>query len=245
MRIKAAQAGIFFIVLMISGLLLSMFTGYWKTENSKIPAKFSEGELAGISDPGDIRGSYSLGDIESAFDIPVETLAAAFGLTDNSDSASFQVKVFEEEFGVIDGKEVGTDSMRLFVALYLNLPYETEHDTGLPNPAVTILRKQGTLSEEQLAMLDTVSVSIESIQLVVSYTDQAVSEDHEESEIVEIKGSTSFSDIYDRGISTEQLEEFLGVSAGSPDESLRDFCKANDIEFSTVKMQLQDLLDLQ
>jgi len=238
MTIKAKTAGITFIVLMIGGLVLSMVLGYWKTEGSKVPVKFTEGEFAGVNNPADIRGSYSLTDIQAAFDIPVETLAAAFGLSERDNTGNIQVKLFEETFGIIDGKEVGTDSMRYFVALFNGLPFMAEEDTALPEPAISILKKEGAMTEEELAVAIENSVSLESTD-----KSETTDEEHNETVLMAIKGKTMFSELYDWGISKEELENILGIPVGGRTESVRDFCIANGIEFSTVKEPVQELLD--
>ena len=238
MTIKANTAGITFIILMIGGLLLSMATGYWKTESSKEPMKFTEGEFAGTNNPADIRGSYSLEDIKNAFDIPVETLATAFGFTDEENPGIIQVKLFEEAFGIIDGKEIGTDSMRYFVALYKGLPFVAEENTAIPKPAISILKKEGAMTEAELAIASENSVTLES-----THTDVTSSEEHDDLVLQEIKGKTMFSDLYDWGITKEEMETIMGIPVGARSESVRDFCIANGIEFSTVKEPIQELLD--
>ncbi len=239
MRIQAKTAGISFIVLMILGLVLSMITGYWLTESSKEPAKYTDGEYAGASNPADIRGSYSLDDIHTAFDIPVESMAAAFGLREEDNPGSIQVKIFEEVFGIIDGMEIGTDSMRYFVALYKGLPFVVEEGTALPGPAISILRKEGAMTEEELSIASENSVSLESTHVI----ETASEVEHDDTVLMEIKGKTMFSELYDWGITLEELESILGMAAGARSMSVRDFCMDNGIEFSTVKEPVQVLLD--
>ena len=184
-----------------------MLNGYWRTESSKVPARFTEGELAGEYDPSDIRGSYSFGDLEKAFKIPVEVLAKAFGLSEQENPASIQIKVFEEHFGMIDGWEIGTDSMRLFVALYLDRPYIPEVTTALPQPAYNILKKEGASSEEELAPYAGRVVAIDTIHLSAdALSADALSEDHdEETELLEIKGKTTFAELLNSGLTENQI----------------------------------------
>lgn len=238
MKIKAKTAGISFIVLMIGGLVLSMVTGYWVTESSKEPAKFTEGEFTGTNNPADIRGSYSLDDIHNAFDIPLDSLVSAFALDEEENPASVQVKLFEEIFGIIDGREIGTDSMRYFVALYKGLPFLAEEDTALPKSAISILKKEGAMTDGELAEASENSVSLESIHVM-----ETLSEDHDETALLEIQGKTLFSDLYNWGITNEEIEMILGIPAGGRTESVRDFCLAEGIEFSTVKGPIQEILN--
>ncbi|MDA3809204.1 MAG: hypothetical protein PF518_02625 [Spirochaetaceae bacterium] len=236
MKIRAAQAGIIFIILMVTGVIVTMISGYWATEGSKDPVKFEEGEFTGVSNPADIRGSYSFGDIEKAFDIPVDTLAAAFGFSGEDNPELIQVKSFEAVYGIINGKEIGTDSMRYFVALYKGLPFVVEEGTALPKPAASILRKEANLTEEQLVEISENSVTLETTHIEEN-------SENDETELREIKGKTMFADLYDWGVSKEELEVILEIPVGVRGESIRDFCIANGIEFSTVKDRIQDLVD--
>jgi len=240
MKIKGLTAGLAFIVLMIGGILISMASGYWATESSKEPIRYETGEFAGEYNPADIRGSYTFGDIEKAFLIPVETLAAAFGQSAVENPAAIQIKVFEDTFGIIDGMEIGTDSMRYFVALYKGLPFTPGDDTALPRPAIGILRKEGTMTSEELAAAEEKAVTLD---MVLSESATLPAEDHEESELAAVKGKTTFADLYDWGLTVEQVEEVMGMEAGPRTQTVRDFCIEKGVEFSTVKEPLQELLD--
>ncbi|MBN2656772.1 MAG: hypothetical protein JXR86_06910 [Spirochaetales bacterium] len=240
MKIKGLTAGLTFIVLMIGGIVISVATGYWATESSKEPVKYETGDFAGEYNPADIRGSYSFQDIENTFAIPVETLAAAFGLSGEENPEAIEIKVFEDTFGIIDGMEIGTDSMRYFVALYKGLPYTPEEDTALPRPAIAILRKEGAQSADELAAAEAKSVTLDNF---TGESAAAATEDHDETVLAEIKGKTTFAELYDWGLTAEQVESVLQMDAGPRTQTVRDFCMEKGIEFSTVKDPLQDLLD--
>jgi len=244
MKVTSKAAGLILPLFFIIGIGVTAVTGYWQTEGSKEPAKFSSGEFSGEYNPADIRGSYALQDIQNAFDIPVETLAKAFGLADEKDPAAVQVKEFETIFGIVDGREIGTDSMRLFVALYLDRPYTPEDDTGLPQPAFSILRKENKLSDETMSAMESRVVSLESAHTESSdgTSESEAAEVHEEIDM-SIKGKTLFSELLDWGLSKEQIEEALGIPMGQRSVSVRDYCAEQGIEFSTVKTSLQTMLD--
>lgn len=158
-------------IAMVAGVALGMATGWWQTESSKTPMLIQEGAFAGEPNPADIRGSYSLEDIGTAFEVPVEVLAAAFLVDTEPNPGAIQVKEFEERFGVLPGapavdatgapaeagvlgdREIGTDAMRLFVAAYRGLPYEPEADTGILPTALAVIESAGTASPEELAAL--------------------------------------------------------------------------------------------
>ncbi len=240
MRIKANFAGILLPALFIIGILISSALGYWKTEGSKNPAKYTAGIFEGQANPADIRGSYSFSDLEKAFDIPVATLSKAYGFSGSENPAEIKVKDFEAMYGIIGDMEIGTDSMRLFVALYNGLPYEPESDTALPQPAWNILKKEGATDTAILEIYGSRVVSLESFD--TSGNNTLTETEHDETESV-IKGKTTFSELLDWGLSKEQINGILGIEMGATGITVRDFCSDQGIEFSTVKEPLQELLD--
>jgi hypothetical protein len=128
-------------------------TGYWRTESSKVPTTFTGGEFAGQSDPGDIKGSYSFNDIEKNFGVPPELLASAFGM-ESADPGTLQAKSLETAWSDLEGGvEVGTDSVRLFTALWAGLPFTPEETTVLPFRAVEVLEENGKIDEKLSAEL--------------------------------------------------------------------------------------------
>jgi len=241
MRVKAIHAALILPLMFLLGIGGTILNGYWQTESSKVPVKFSEGEAAGEYNPADIRGSYTLQDIETAFGVPVESLAQAFGMSSHEAPGAIQVKEFEAAYGEIDGMEVGTDSMRYFVALYLDLPFVLDPGTALPQPAYNILKKEGGQPAERLEEAAEQVVSLEDVHFIAAEED---SHDEESSVLTDIKGKTTFNELYETGITSEQISEALGgLEPGPRGMSVRDFCMENGIEFVGVKEQIQSLLD--
>ncbi len=157
MRITSKPlAGLIFIFI-FGGILFSTWMNWWQTESNKTPAKFTQGDFTGEYNPLDIRGSYTFGDIESTFGIPSDLLAKAFVLPADSDPFSFQVKTLESIYSFPD-KEIGTASVRLFVALYAGLPFEITEETYLPSQAVEILKLHGSLTSDQIDYIDSHSI---------------------------------------------------------------------------------------
>jgi hypothetical protein len=156
--LKSGHLAVIVPVVFAAGIGLTMAFNVWKTETTKVPAAYTSGEFAGSANPADIRGSYTFADIAAAFPVPVEALARAFGVVENQ--AAFQVKSLEGAFeGLPEGVEIGTDSVRLFVARYAGLPFEPEEGTALPAEAVGILAaRPGGLGAEQVADLQARSV---------------------------------------------------------------------------------------
>lgn len=257
-KILAAMVFVFFI----TGISGTIIFNLWQTENTKDPAKYEEGEFAGMSNPKDIRGSYTLEDIKKAFDVDVEILGEAFVLDNIDDLNNFKCRELEEMYGDVENGEIGTDSVRLFVALYKNLPYTPEEDTLLLSPALTLLKdkvsegeflklKKRTLNLPQSKTEDTTTIddvkkdaenktvtTTEKTKTLEKNTETTISDEDRT-----IKGKTTFGELKSWGLSDEEIEKAIGQPMGKSGESIRDFCKAKDIEFSTIKSELQKLVD--
>ena len=150
MKIKPQTAVIFSILFVLAGILGSWALGWWQTDSDKIPQRLetlSEAGQTGAYDPAGIRGSYTLGQISSLYEIPLEDLSDAFTV-ERDQAAGFKVKSLETLFPDPQS-EIGTSSMRLFVAWYKGLPYELKEESFLPVPAVDVLRKSAVLTAEQ------------------------------------------------------------------------------------------------
>lgn len=255
MKIKSSFLGLIVIVVLFGGVFASSALNLWKTESSKIPQKFAEGEFAGKYDPADIRGSYAFDDVSSAFNIPVEDLKYAFGLSKDIDTSIFKNKDLESIYGSLeDGKEIGNASVKLFAALYTGSPYEVDEETYLPKPAVDILKAKASLTEEQVDYLDnhmvditafsqkpTVDVSTPSNENKASNT-QENSEDHYIDEKL-VRGKTTFKEVLDWGVSKETIEKIIDGEIPNTNILIRDYCTDNGLQFSTIKAALQNEVD--
>jgi hypothetical protein len=232
----------------IVGIGGTMILNLWRTTSSKVPATYTAGEFAGEYDPADIRGSYSFGDIEEAFAVPVAALAKAFAVEDTENPAAFLCKSLEDLYGATEQGEVGTDSVRWFVALYTGLPYSPEDDTLLPSTSISVLQDRLTEAELEIVRAKTVNLSAlsESVPEASQAADSQTAEQtdtHTETEAGEVKGNTTFGELLSWGVSKDAIEEILGLPIGKAGVTVRDYCIENGIEFSTVKTALQEAVD--
>lgn len=228
------------VVAFAGGVLGAQIAGVWQTESSKIPATYAEGEFAGEYNPADIRGSYSFGDIEKAFDVPVSSLAEAYGAGDLENPAAVLVKSLEEGYeGVHDSLEIGTDSVRLFVARYLDRPITVADTTGIPDTAIPILQQRGTVDEELLARV----VVLPGDLLPLVGTLPEAEDTPEESEERTVKGMTTIGELLIWGVPEAEIEQLFGGDIGPGNTVLRDFAAEQGVEFSSIKTQLQALVD--
>lgn len=159
MKLKPTTVFLVSLLFVAAGIAITMATGLWQTESNKIPRLLNadvletnvetEGETATLYDPADIRGSYSFGEISELYGVPLEKLAQAFGVPQEG-AAAFQAKALESLYPE-EEQELGTASIRMFVAYYLGLPYTPTEETWLPAGALEILTADGNMTAEQVA----------------------------------------------------------------------------------------------
>jgi hypothetical protein len=215
--------------------------GWWATESTKEPATFTEGEFAGLANPADIRGSYTFGDIANSFNVSPEILAQAFGVT-SDDPAAFTVKDLEA-FYLESGYEIGTNSVRMFVAFYTGLPFDlTGEETVLLQSATDILLAKGNLTPEQVSYLETHTVSLNEPAPAVVEPAIETTPVSEESDYV-VKGKTTFGDLILWGVQKETIETLIGADMPDPAMKVKDFASANGLDFETLKPALQVEVD--
>jgi len=153
MKIKSATLGILVLGIVFGGILMSSAMDLWITESTKIPDKIVVDGAKEAYDPTDIKGSYTFGEVSKLFDIPLEDMASAFDLPKEIDASTFKNKELETIYADQE-LEVGTGSVRLFVALYKGLPYEIAEETYLLSNAIEILKEKANLTQDQIAYLD-------------------------------------------------------------------------------------------
>lgn len=224
--LTSKTVGIITVLFFLVGISGAMALDLWKTESSKVPMRYLSGEFEGEYNPGDIRGSYSLGDINRSFNVPVEDLVKAFSLEGIDNPSNFQVKGLEERYYFGEEIEVGTDSVRLFVALYNERPYTPGESTRLLQPARSILK-------------DRVDASL----LIPVPEDTAFSSTHTESTEFSVKGKTTFRDLLDNGISRDEIEAVIGEMPENINVTVRDYVMERGLEFSIFKTEFQSMLD--
>jgi len=159
MKIKSNTLGILVLVILFGGIFAGSAMNMWITESTKTPDKIEEGASAGEYNPEDIKGSYTFGEVSELFDIPLEDLADAFDLPEDVEPSAFKSKELETIYAGLEF-EVGTGSVRMFVALYKGLPYEPSEETYLLENAVQILKEKADLTKEQIEYLDSHTVNI-------------------------------------------------------------------------------------
>jgi hypothetical protein len=246
MTITSKPLAVILLVMLFGGIAFSSVMGWWVTESTKQPVTFSEGEFAGQANPADIRGSYTFGDIAKSFDVTPEVLAKAFGVTEG-EPAVFAVKELEA-INLDSGYEIGTVSVRLFVAYYTGLPFDTTgQEIFLPQSATDILLAKGNLTPEQIAYLEKYTVDVgtssSSAEPATKSTSIPVETSSATSEEYTVKGKTTFGELITWGVPQEVIEGLIGTAMPDSAMTIKDFASANGLNFETLKPALQVEVD--
>jgi hypothetical protein len=243
------------VAILFGGIFFSSALGWWQTESTKEAAKIPSGEFAGQANPADIRGSYTFGDVEKNFAVPAAVLAEAFGVQD-SNPAAFAVKGLEGMY-MGSAQEIGTASVRLFVAFYKGMPYDLSTDTYLPESAAVILRARD-LSSEQAAYLAAHTVpnpgtapATSAPQTAPQATQAPATQPTPKAETPAasstdrtIKGATTFADVLGWGVSQATIEKVLGMPMpAAPGMKVKDYCTEKGLNFETIRPALQAEVD--
>lgn len=244
MTVTSKPMAVIVFIMLFGGISFSSLMGWWATESTKEPVIFTEGEFAGQANPVDIRGSYTFGDIANSFDVTPEILAQAFGIS-VEDPAAFAVKELEAIY-LDSGFEIGTASIRLFVAYYSGLPFDTtDQEIYIPQSATDILLAKENLSPEQIAYLeahtvtvgDSAPAEVPAANPVPSETSPTTSEEYT------IKGKTIFGDLITWGVPQATIEQLIGAPMPDPAMKVKDYATANGLDFETLKTALQAEVD--
>ena len=270
MKLKSNLLGALVLAILFGGIALTSALNLWTTETTKVPVKCSRpARQPGNTTPRISAALIPLATSVICLDIPLQDLATAFGLPEDVDAAAFQNKELEEIYGDLEeaGTEIGNSSVKLFVALYKDLPFEIIDDIYMPVQAVEILKAQGNLNEEQLVYLDAHTVDLEQALAEIEQTageeaaqapaegeeaaaaeaestpQPAVTEEDHVPEEGQVTGKTTFYDLLDWGVPQETIEEILGGPMPATGTLVKDYVTSQGLSFSEVRTQLQEAMD--
>jgi hypothetical protein len=257
MKLNSLSLAALVLALLFGGIGISTAMNWWQTESTKVAATYTEGEFAGQANPADIRGSYTFGDVNKNFGVPLADLKTAFRLPVEADPALFQVKELEAISATLP-LPVGTASVRMFVAFYKGLPYDlaAAEESYLFPEAAAILIAQNKMLPEQAAFLETHLVpdaSANSTPAAVQTTATPAPVDgqatptpaatvHVQTEKT-VTGSTTFQNLLDWGVSQAAIEKVIGDKMPAAATVIKNYATGKGVGFSTLKTPLQMEVD--
>jgi len=214
------------------------------------------GELKDISE---IRGSFTLNEVEQLYGVPSKAIIEAFNLSKDTNPGAFRLNNLKEIYQPVELEgemyEVETDMVKVFVSLYAGIPYISEETFYLPEQAVDYLLRNNKLIGEEKEYWEKHTFDLSNNDKVV--TDKfALEEDKtdyltEDSEIQKegitdnksIAGRTTIAELVVMGIDEETFQSLTGLEL--PDEkniTVRDYAVSNGIEFGEIRGKLESYL---
>lgn len=223
------------LLVILGGIFVVDQMNLWEPESNKVPMK----TLSGDYDPGDIRGSYTFGDIEKSFEVTSEVLAIAFGIVSDSPD-TFAIKNLEEVYASVSqissSYEIGTSSVRYFVMLYTGIDSDTVEISYLPLSAINLLIEEGKITESHPATEYTIDLTSVPIIEEVEVVSGIEEEEHDEPII---NGNTLIIDLLNKGFDENDLMEILGVTSLDKGAIVRDVCVSQGLKFSEIKSKIE------
>ena len=248
MKIKSIHILSAIVIIIGGGILLASQLGLYNTSKAESPLKTAEG----VYDIADIRGSHTLEEIEKYYQVPAFSIIESFGLKPDSNPSIFKLKDLKEICKPVEleGKEyiVETDTVRVFVSLYLKKPYISDETFYLPERTVNYLIENDKLTGEEkdywlthtfkLEYLENDSLSASEAPEKIEEAVEETIEDKvvEEAEEFKVTSQTTIQELLDSGITKENFEEITGFKVPE-DKSilLKDFAADKEIEFKEIK----------
>lgn len=247
MKISHIHLLIAIIVIIGGGIGLASQMNLFETLRSAEPMKLTENTY----DIADIRGSYTLEEIETYYRVPSEAIIEAFNLKPDTNPSTFQLKDLKEIYQPVEiegaAYTVETDTVKVFASLYSDIPYTSEETFFLPETAVAYLIRENKLTREGE---DYWTKHTFDLILIESGQEATVIEGETrdepvvlEEETVSITGRMTIAEIMAMGIDSETFKEITGLDI--PEDktvSIRDFFTSQELEFSVFKEKMESFL---
>jgi len=224
MKIKSIHILLAIIIIIGGGILLASELDLYNTDRVRSPRKTAEG----IYDVSDIRGSHSLEEIEKYYQVPASSVIEAFGLRPDTNPTLFQLKDMKEIFKPVEleGEEyiVETDTVKVFISLYLKIPYVSDETFYLPEKTVNYLIENEKLTGEEKEYWKEHTFKLEYLDSKYLTSSEFSRIVVEEAEGFKVTGQTTIQELLDGGITEEKFEEVTGFKVPEDKSVLvRDF----------------------
>lgn len=187
--------------------------------------------------PAEIKGTNTFAEISKMFNVPLNDLGNAFGLTSIPNFSALKARELKAIYTNLGPNiKLETESVRIFVSMYTAKPYPYSPTAYLPAPAVTILKQKATLTKEQLTFLDTHTLNVSSAQ--ASNATGSVPSNQPT-----VTGETSFQRLIDYGVPREEIEKTIGEKLPPTNMLIRDYATQRNKDFLAIISTLQELVN--
>jgi len=236
MKIKSVHILLAIIIIIGGGILLASQLGLYSTTRVRSPRETAEG----VYDIADIRGSHTLAEIEEYYQVPTSSAIEAFGLRPDTNPTLFQLKDMKEIFKPVEleGEEyiVETDTVKVFISLYLKIPYVSDETFYLPEKTVNYLIENDELTGEEKEYWQGHTFKLEYLDSKYFTASEFSKIVVEEAEGFDVTGRTTIQELLDGGITEEKFKEVTGFKVPEDKSILvRDFVIDKGIEFGETK----------
>jgi hypothetical protein len=193
---------------------------------------------AEIVDINDIRGSFTLVELENIYQIPPIAIIKSFGLYKDTNPATFRLRDLKDLYDPyeIDGEtyHIETDTVKVFTSLYTNSPYTSEETFYLPEGAVEYLIEHNRLTSEQESYWKEHAFNLNSIKKDKQITTQ------QDSMSFSLTGNTTIADLFSMGMNEDAFKEILGTDVPKDKNiTVRDFLVFQGLGFDDAKEDLE------
>lgn len=249
MKISHIHILIAIIVIIGGGIGIASQMSLFGTSRSAAPMKLTSDTY----DIADIRGSFTLKEVETYYQVPSEAIIEAFNLKPDTNPSTFQLKELKEIYQPveIEGAEyaIETDTVKVFVSLFSDIPYTSEETFYLPETTVAYLIREDKLSQQEKAywIKHTFNLAFIESEEVITEVKEDTNDDHlnqeEEKKAIAITGRMTIAEIINMGIDSEAFKEITGLDI--PEDktvSIRSFIASQELEFSVIKEKMESFL---
>ena len=193
---------------------------------------------AEIVDVNDIRGSFTLVELENIYQIPPIAIIESFGLNEDINPTTFRLRDLKDLYDPYekDGETypIETDTIKVFTSLYANTPYSSAETFYLPEAAVHYLIEHNRLTSEQESYWKEHAFNLDTLK-----KDNLIAT-QEDSKAFSLTGNTTVADLFSMGMNEDVFKEILKIDVPEDkNTTVRDFLVSQGLGFDDAKEELE------
>jgi hypothetical protein len=182
--------------------------------------------------PADISGTNTFAEISQMFNVPLDDLGAAFAITSEPNWQSLKARELKAIYTNLPPNiKLETESVRTFIALYTGTAYTYSDSSYLPKPGADILKRKATLTQQQMAFVDSHTYS----PGTATSTSSSTASKHT------VTGETSFGTLVGWGVKPGEIEGVIGDKMPGATVLIRDYAGQKGKDFLSIVSALQEL----